>query len=251
MCIEIDLTKPLVPEFEVEGHVLSVVYESLGLLCTKCGLFGHMKEGCEEHQRRKCDARMNVEDIGEKGKDVEVTEDDGEENGLRKAEVAREVRPLADKHERGLVKVTVRKQKKKKQGKNVSMMEGKQNLKEAKMEGAGSCVNGDRHESNGRIGGLEAPNKIRGNTGCSKASLQSQGSVECVPETNMEFYRANVVEHCDKENLQPGVQQGRMYCNDDMEMENVRRWADDEELIASSGLGEIKEFTIPALANDK
>ena len=48
MCVELDLIKPLVPEFEAEGHVLSVVYESMGLLCTRCDLFGHMKEGCKE-----------------------------------------------------------------------------------------------------------------------------------------------------------------------------------------------------------
>ncbi|KAI9123034.1 hypothetical protein K1719_005923 [Acacia pycnantha] len=46
MCVELDLTKPLVPEFNVEGQVLSVVYESLGLLCNKCGQVDHVKEGC-------------------------------------------------------------------------------------------------------------------------------------------------------------------------------------------------------------
>ncbi|KAI9082420.1 hypothetical protein K1719_035563 [Acacia pycnantha] len=30
MCVELDLTKPLVPEVNVEGQLLSVVYESLG-----------------------------------------------------------------------------------------------------------------------------------------------------------------------------------------------------------------------------
>ncbi|KAI9094517.1 hypothetical protein K1719_026637 [Acacia pycnantha] len=45
MCVELDLKKPLVPEFNVEGQVLSVVYESLGQLCNKCGRMGHLKEG--------------------------------------------------------------------------------------------------------------------------------------------------------------------------------------------------------------
>ncbi|KAI9103629.1 hypothetical protein K1719_023252 [Acacia pycnantha] len=31
MCVELDLTKPLVPEFNVEGQTLSIAYESLGI----------------------------------------------------------------------------------------------------------------------------------------------------------------------------------------------------------------------------
>ncbi|KAI9100189.1 hypothetical protein K1719_024407 [Acacia pycnantha] len=52
MCVELDLTKPLVPEFNVEGQVLSVVYESLGMLCKKCGRVGHNKEGCETFNKK-------------------------------------------------------------------------------------------------------------------------------------------------------------------------------------------------------
>ncbi|KAI9078128.1 hypothetical protein K1719_039896 [Acacia pycnantha] len=37
MCVELDLTKPLIPEFCVERQMLSVVYESLGALCQHCG----------------------------------------------------------------------------------------------------------------------------------------------------------------------------------------------------------------------
>ncbi|KAI9125997.1 hypothetical protein K1719_003415 [Acacia pycnantha] len=62
MCVELDLTKLLIPEFNVEGQVLSMVYESLGLLCTKCGWFGHNKEGCLEFHRKKDVASMDVEE---------------------------------------------------------------------------------------------------------------------------------------------------------------------------------------------
>ncbi|KAI9114677.1 hypothetical protein K1719_014375 [Acacia pycnantha] len=61
MCVELDLTKPLVPEFNVEGQALSAVYESLGMLCNKCGLFGHAKEGCSEFHRKKMEVAMEVE----------------------------------------------------------------------------------------------------------------------------------------------------------------------------------------------
>ncbi|KAI9083136.1 hypothetical protein K1719_034869 [Acacia pycnantha] len=64
--LNLDLTKPLVPEFEVEGQSLSVVYDSLGMLCTKCGMFGHVKDGCEDFQYKKYETRMDVEDLGDK-----------------------------------------------------------------------------------------------------------------------------------------------------------------------------------------
>ncbi|KAI9120688.1 hypothetical protein K1719_007721 [Acacia pycnantha] len=62
MCVELDLTKPLVPEFIVEGQVLSVVYESLGQLCNKCGMVGHTKEGCERFHKKASEGEMEVEE---------------------------------------------------------------------------------------------------------------------------------------------------------------------------------------------
>ncbi|KAI9083401.1 hypothetical protein K1719_034615 [Acacia pycnantha] len=61
MCVELDLTRPLIPEFNVDGKVLSVVYESLGLLCTKCGWVGHRKDGCVEFHRKRMEVGMEVE----------------------------------------------------------------------------------------------------------------------------------------------------------------------------------------------
>ncbi|KAI9085210.1 hypothetical protein K1719_032843 [Acacia pycnantha] len=63
MCVELDLTKPLVPEFDVEGQVLSVVYESLGSLCKKCGRVGHTKEGCEAATKKRVEGDMDVEGV--------------------------------------------------------------------------------------------------------------------------------------------------------------------------------------------
>ncbi|KAI9080860.1 hypothetical protein K1719_037169 [Acacia pycnantha] len=65
MCIELDLTKPLIPSFSVEGYKLDVVYESLSCLCTKCGWFGHNKEGCERFHKSKAEEGMEVEIQGE------------------------------------------------------------------------------------------------------------------------------------------------------------------------------------------
>ncbi|KAI9117216.1 hypothetical protein K1719_011382 [Acacia pycnantha] len=43
MCIELDLTKPLIPSFSVEGNKLHAVYESLNSLCINCGWYGTTK----------------------------------------------------------------------------------------------------------------------------------------------------------------------------------------------------------------
>ncbi|KAI9122004.1 hypothetical protein K1719_006693 [Acacia pycnantha] len=63
MCVELDLSKPLVPEFSVEGQILSVVYESLGQLCNKCGRVGHLKEACEAFHRKINEEVMVVDGV--------------------------------------------------------------------------------------------------------------------------------------------------------------------------------------------
>ncbi|KAI9071977.1 hypothetical protein K1719_046060 [Acacia pycnantha] len=76
MCVELDLTKPLVPEFNVEGQLLSVVYESLGQLCNKCGMVGHTKEGCEKFHNKRNEEGMEVEEpIGAQDKEKSMGED--------------------------------------------------------------------------------------------------------------------------------------------------------------------------------
>ncbi|KAI9115464.1 hypothetical protein K1719_013783 [Acacia pycnantha] len=70
MCVELDLKIPLVPEFNVEGQVLSVVYESLGQLCNKCGRVGHLKEGCDAFHRHSKEDGMAVDESYVAKKDV-------------------------------------------------------------------------------------------------------------------------------------------------------------------------------------
>ncbi|KAI9072961.1 hypothetical protein K1719_045090 [Acacia pycnantha] len=243
MCVELDLTKPLVPEFEVEGQVLNVVYESMGLLCTRCGVFGHTRESCEQLQRRKNEARMDVEEAEKKEEIEEVNvvkrdkwktvqrnrrqrfpyepakfqqsgsrfsvlgEEEGEEHMGRRTDEVRVTKPLTENQERGSVKVQDREQKR--QGKHVNMEVEKQGSKESSLKG---------------------------------------GSVDYVPEANLEMYRASKVEYNNKENLQPGIQQDRPGCFDAMDMEKVQSWGKEEYPNASADLGSIKEFTTPVLA---
>ncbi|KAI9072462.1 hypothetical protein K1719_045574 [Acacia pycnantha] len=92
MCVELDLTKPLIPEFNVEGQILSVVYESLGVLCQQCGRVGHKKEECEAFQQRNKTGDMEVE-ISEECKAAEnVQEDSG--GRWKTVSRARKVRPF-------------------------------------------------------------------------------------------------------------------------------------------------------------
>ncbi|XP_028771246.1 uncharacterized protein LOC114728496 [Neltuma alba] len=44
ICVEIDLTKPLVPQYAIKGITKQIEYESMGFMCMGCGRFGHVKE---------------------------------------------------------------------------------------------------------------------------------------------------------------------------------------------------------------
>ena len=48
ICVEIDITKPLISSLLVEDREIKVEYESLGSICFKCGRVGHNKEVCRE-----------------------------------------------------------------------------------------------------------------------------------------------------------------------------------------------------------
>ncbi|KAI9120458.1 hypothetical protein K1719_007491 [Acacia pycnantha] len=77
MCVELDLTKPLVPEFMVDGQILSVVYESLGLLCRKCGRVGHLMEGCKRFHMQRNDGEMEIEGRAERKSEGAKKEGEG------------------------------------------------------------------------------------------------------------------------------------------------------------------------------
>ncbi|KAI9114964.1 hypothetical protein K1719_013977 [Acacia pycnantha] len=266
----------------VEGHVLNVVYESMGLLCTRCGVFGHTRESCEQLQRRKNEARMDVEEAEKKEEIEEVNvvkrdkwqtvqrnrrqrfpyepakfqqsgsrfsvlgEEEGEEHMGRRTDEVRVTKPLTENQERGSVKVQDREQKR--QGKHVNMEVEKQGSKENSLKGARDSGNEEKKENNGRVGVLKASNRVRRESVVPKANYNTQGSVEYVPEANLEMYRASKVEYNNKENLQPGIQHDRPGCFDAMDMEKVQCWGKEEDPNASADLGSIKEFTTPVLA---
>lgn len=48
LVVELDLQKPLVSQFNLEGRIQKVEYENLPTICFGCGKFGHYKETCPD-----------------------------------------------------------------------------------------------------------------------------------------------------------------------------------------------------------
>ncbi|KAI9082383.1 hypothetical protein K1719_035806 [Acacia pycnantha] len=100
MCVELDLNKPLVPEFNVEGQLLSVVYESLGQLCNKYGRVGHLKDGCDAFHRRNREDGMAVDEVdGLKKNVVEKDSDKGLWKTVQRVRRPRHQDPAALNHQ--------------------------------------------------------------------------------------------------------------------------------------------------------
>jgi len=53
VCVEIDLTVPVVGKIWVNGHWYKVQYEGLHLICTNCGCYGHLGRNCPATQIQK------------------------------------------------------------------------------------------------------------------------------------------------------------------------------------------------------
>lgn len=46
VCVEVDLTKPLVARFNLDHKWFYVEYEGIHLICYACGMYGHRTETC-------------------------------------------------------------------------------------------------------------------------------------------------------------------------------------------------------------
>lgn len=46
MCVEVDINKPLLPSYSVDGTLLKIEYEGLQCICFHCGKFGHAEQYC-------------------------------------------------------------------------------------------------------------------------------------------------------------------------------------------------------------
>lgn len=46
ICVEVDITKPLLAKFNIRRRIIRIEYEVLHLICFQCGTPGHHKEQC-------------------------------------------------------------------------------------------------------------------------------------------------------------------------------------------------------------
>ncbi|CAL1412668.1 unnamed protein product [Linum trigynum] len=46
VCVEVELTKPLLSQYKIEGITYYIEYEGLHRICSECGMYGHMKVTC-------------------------------------------------------------------------------------------------------------------------------------------------------------------------------------------------------------
>jgi len=63
MCVEVDLTKPLLSKFRLNGRVWGIQYEGLKMICFKCGGQGHKEDACGIEKSAPQDEVPNVPTI--------------------------------------------------------------------------------------------------------------------------------------------------------------------------------------------
>ncbi|CAN1168908.1 hypothetical protein LINPERHAP2_LOCUS28103 [Linum perenne] len=49
VCVEVDLSKPLLGKYMIDNRTFLVEYESLQNICTSCGFYGHKADGCKHN----------------------------------------------------------------------------------------------------------------------------------------------------------------------------------------------------------
>ncbi|XVF50455.1 hypothetical protein PTKIN_Ptkin04bG0102100 [Pterospermum kingtungense] len=57
LCVEIDITKPLLVKFKLRRRIRKIEYEGIHLVCFNCGVYGHRKDTCPAfgHERNHVD----------------------------------------------------------------------------------------------------------------------------------------------------------------------------------------------------
>lgn len=48
MCVEVDITKPLISKFVLRRKIRRIKYEGLHLICFNCGVYGHTIDQCKK-----------------------------------------------------------------------------------------------------------------------------------------------------------------------------------------------------------
>ncbi|KAB5552768.1 hypothetical protein DKX38_010079 [Salix brachista] len=61
ICVELDISKPLIPFIVVQGRTYGVVYEGLQVICFECGYYGHGRDNCPLNGKVKAQASEATE----------------------------------------------------------------------------------------------------------------------------------------------------------------------------------------------
>ncbi|CAN1800098.1 hypothetical protein LINPERHAP1_LOCUS22394 [Linum perenne] len=62
VCVEIDLSKPLLGRYDIDGIIYKIVYESLETICISCRHYGHLEQNCLKKTGTDQEAgQMNME----------------------------------------------------------------------------------------------------------------------------------------------------------------------------------------------
>jgi hypothetical protein len=68
LCVEVDLTKPLLAKFKLRRRIRRIMYEGLHLICLHCGQYGHKQELCphiaHESQDEPSEKEMTGDPLG-------------------------------------------------------------------------------------------------------------------------------------------------------------------------------------------
>lgn len=63
LCIEVDLTKPLLSKFRLNGRVWKIQYEGLRQICFKCGHLGHKEDNCVVYGKEQGEQEVIQEEV--------------------------------------------------------------------------------------------------------------------------------------------------------------------------------------------
>ncbi|KAF7844786.1 ribonuclease H [Senna tora] len=64
LCVELDLSKPLLSQYCVHGNLKKIEYEGLHLICFECGVYGHDLEHCPVRRVRQEKEKQEKEKEG-------------------------------------------------------------------------------------------------------------------------------------------------------------------------------------------